>query len=116
MQIADDEAPRWIRQFVIEQINLNNVINYLYHKKDTLNRQAYNLHMKLTQVLHHTELENVIQHTQDNIEKLKSITQDRHNKKITNLTTHTIESIPEPTHKFHTRTVNTCLLYTSRCV
>ena len=60
----------------LEQINLNNIINYLYHKKDTLNRQAYNLHMKLTQILHHTELENVIQHTQDNIEKLKSIIQD----------------------------------------
>ena len=72
--------------------------------------------MKLTQILHHTELENVIQPTQDNIEKLKLTIQDRHNKKITNLTKRVIESIPESAHKFHTRTVNTCLLYTSRCV
>ena len=33
--------------------------------------------------------------------------QERHNNKITNLTKRAIESIPEPTHKFHTRTVNT---------
>ena len=58
-------------------------------------------------MLHLIELENVIQHTQDNIDKHKSIIQDRHNKKLTNLTTRIIETIPTPTHKFHTRTVNT---------
>ena len=51
-----------------KKIHLDNIINDLYYKQDTLNKTAYNLHVKLTQILHHIELENIIQHTRNNIE------------------------------------------------
>ena len=90
-----------------EIIHLDNIINDLYHKNDTLNKTAYNLHVKLAQILHHIEFEHIILHTRSTIEKLQLKIQERHNRKINNLLTRRNETVPTPTHKFHTRTVNT---------
>ena len=66
-----------------EKIHLNNIINHLYHKKDTLNRHAYNLHIQFTQILHHIELQkfnttHTRQHRKTQIDNTRS-TQQKNN-------------------------------------
>ena len=95
----------------VEILHLDNIVKDVYHKKDTLNKTAYNLHVKLTQILHHIELEHIIQYTRNIIEKIQLRTQERHNRKINNLLTRRNENILTPTHKFHARTVNTTLTH-----
>ena len=55
----------------------------------------------------HIEFEHIMQHTRNIIEKIQIKIQEVHNRKINNLLTRRNVTVPTPTHKFHTRTVNT---------
>lgn len=89
-----------------ERTYIQNSIKHLHHIKNQHNIKAYKLHLQLAQTLHHTQLEEVVTHTNTILTQISRKIRRRHQNKITSLKQQQTTTY-HTKHKFHPRIFNT---------
>ena len=106
IKIRNTSYPAQKTKISAQRTYIKNSIKHLHHTKNEHNKNAYNIHLQLSKLLHYTELEEVITHTNIITTQLSQNIARKHNLKIKHLiqeqkTTYTTE------HTFHPQTINT---------
>ena len=69
-------------------------------------KEVYVLHQKLAQMPHHTQLENIIQHTNEITRKVHTTIKETRQRKLKILISHKSNNVSNTTYMFHAHTIN----------